>query len=110
MVGRFLEKVLDDKHLQPRYLKKYPKPSFDFSADDLSGGQSYSQRDTSARDSVAYEEDFTTEEAVDTIYVYIHVSQVNDWSSLRSSTSFLLILGFRLTHRSNIFRGMEREQ
>lgn len=68
VVGRFLEKVLDDKHLQPRYLKKYSKPSFDFSADDLSGGQSYPQRDTSARDSVAYEEDFTTEEAVDTIF------------------------------------------
>lgn len=57
IVGRFMEKVLDDPKLQPKYLKKYPKPSFDVNPADIDGGFRYESPDTLDRDSVSIELD-----------------------------------------------------
>lgn len=58
VVGRFLEKVLDDPKLQPKYLKKYGKPQFDVNPADIDGSFQYESADTLDRDSLALDEDF----------------------------------------------------
>lgn len=59
IVGRFMEKVLDDPKLQPKYLKKYPKPAFEVNPSDIDGTFHYECPDTLDRDSLSLDmEDF----------------------------------------------------
>lgn len=57
IVGRFLEKVLDDPRLQPRYLRQYPKPSFGVNPDEIMGSFYYAAPDSLDNDSIISEED-----------------------------------------------------
>ena len=57
IVGRFLEKVLDDPTLQPRYLRQYPKPSFGVNPDEIMGSFLYEEPDSLENDTIISEED-----------------------------------------------------
>ncbi len=62
IVGRFMEKVLDDPHLQPKYLKKYPKPSFEVNSADIDGSFFYESPDSLDNDSTLIDEPFLDDE------------------------------------------------
>lgn len=67
VVGRFLEKVFDDPHLQQRYLVHYPEPDFEVDPRDLAGyyDPKAVARDTLVLDDAFLDDAFLNEESFD---------------------------------------------